>query len=376
MYQQHLSYKDMTDYGCFYTPEHFVDNLIGKINNNINDISKYTFVDTSCGYGAFLNKLLMFKTIGCDIDDEAIKIAKQTNCKTEFFKLNTLYNFSRNSINLNQSDKIVIIGNPPYNDTTSKAKQDIKNTHPCLIDDDLKTRDMGISFLLSYNKLEADYVAVLHPLSYMIKKTNYNLLKPFFDNYELLEHSIVNSQEFHKTSKASGFPIIIALYRRSDKGLTFDEVMNMQFNTIDGHTFNLKYDYIRNYISKYPSKNKKCKNDDILFFTMRDINALKRSRTFIDEYCNNAIIVDKTKLKYYCYVDIFKDYVKNIPYYLGNIDVFIDNKEFEKIENVFITKALMKHPELKVKICFDSVDTRFDKIDQYFKKLLGENYVY
>src|SRR3989344_5858437 len=70
---------------------------------------------------------------------------------------------------------IIAIGNPPYNDTTSIIRNSIKDTSiQDKIDADIKTRDLGMSFLLSYDKLKADYVCVLHPLSYLIKKAKHN----------------------------------------------------------------------------------------------------------------------------------------------------------------------------------------------------------
>jgi hypothetical protein len=107
---------------------------------------------------------------------------------------------------------------------------------------------------------------------------------------------------------------------------------------------------------------------------MRDINALKRSRTFINEYCDNAVIVDIDKLPYYCYVDIFKEYIPHIPYYFGNCDIFINDDEFQKIKTHFIAKSIQKYSFLK-KYC--EVKTYNEScITNYFKKLLGENYVY
>ena len=77
MVQKHLSYSDMTNLGCFYTPEKFINKTIELIKNNITNLQKYYFVDSSCGYGTFLNALSEYKTIGCDIDSKAIDIAKQ-----------------------------------------------------------------------------------------------------------------------------------------------------------------------------------------------------------------------------------------------------------------------------------------------------------
>ena len=371
MVQKHLSYKEMTDYGCFYTPQKFIDNLIEKIYKNVLDYEDFYFLDSSSGYGSFLQTLTGLKTIGCDIDEKAISIAKSKDTQSNYFCKNALFNFSRKSINLTNNDRLIIIGNPPYNDTTSRVKKELKNEKPCDIDEDLRTRDLGISFLLSYNKLKADYVAVLHPLSYMIKKANYDLLKPFFANYSLVDHSIINSQEFSLTSKTKGFPIIIALYKRDSKGLSYNQIQSMEYRTIDNKRFSLQFDSIRNYISKYPSKYSILHENDIMFFTMRDINALNRSRTFIQDYGQNSIIIDKSKFEYYCYVDVFKQYISKLPYYYGNIDVFIDNALFQPIKDVFITNSIERHPWLKNKNIKFTYNNNYYLIDNYFETIFN-----
>ncbi len=370
MVQQHLTYNEMTDYGCFYTPQPFIDNLINMIETNVLHPDEYTYLDSSCGYGSFLKSLRGYKTIGCDIDEKAVYVAERESPESRLFVLNSLFEFNRGSIRVDDDEKLIVIGNPPYNDVTSRVKNEIKKAEPCKIDEDLKTRDLGISFLLSFNKLKADYVAVLHPLSYLIKKANYELLKPFFNNYKLIDHTVVNSQRFSMTSKTKGFPIIAALYMRNGEGTSYDEVLNMTFRTIDNERFDLKHDYIRNYIRKYPAKNQIYKDGDILFFTMRDINALNRSKTFIEEMSDNAIIVDKRRIEYYCYVDVFKDYIIKLPYYFGNCDVFIDNDAFCRLKDIFITKSVEKHPWLNNRISFVH-NNNFRMIDLYFDKLFN-----
>ena len=91
---------------------------------------------------------------------------------------------------------------------------------------------------------------------------------------------------------------------------------------------------------------------------MRDINALNRSRTFVEEWSENSIIIDKNKFAYYCYVDVFKEYIGRLPYYYGNCDVFINNNDFIKIKDVFITKSIEKHPWLKSKIEYSNKKTQ------------------
>lgn len=371
MVQKHLTYKEMTDNGCFYTPTKFVLKTIELIKENVPNYENFVYLDSSCGYGAFLERLPFNRKIGCDIDEVAIKKAKTVAPEATYYKTNSLLGFTRKTIEVEEEENLIIIGNPPYNDYTSKVKNAFKNSSPCDMDDDLKTRDLGISFLLSFNKLRPNYVAVLHPLSYMIKKANYNLLKPFFDNYGLADHCVINSQEFGSTSKIKGFPIIIALYKRDDEGLPYQTIMNMNFKTADNSVFNFKLDFIGNYIKKYPAKKTEKTENDILFFTMRDINALNRSKTFIQNYSANAVVIDKKNFAYYCYVDVFKQYIKYLPYYYGNLEVFINNDEFLKIKDVFISNSVARHPWLEQKGVSYNKNPDFRLIDEYFKKLFN-----
>ena len=66
-----------------------------------------------------------------------------------------------------------------------------------------------------------------------------------------------------------------------------------------------------------------------MFYTLRDINALRRSKTFISKNTANAVYVTQDKYSLYCYVDVFKQIIKHIPYYLGNCDILIDFKKFQ-----------------------------------------------
>ena len=81
MVQKHLSYQEMTNYGCFYTPQMFVNNLIEKIKYNIKNYNEFVFLDSSSGYGSFLFSLPEVKTIGCDIDEKAIQRIYKKICQ-------------------------------------------------------------------------------------------------------------------------------------------------------------------------------------------------------------------------------------------------------------------------------------------------------
>ena len=372
--QNHLNYQDTINYGSYYTPVKIIDLVCELLEKNIPNINQYFIVDTSCGYGNFL-KNNNASSIGADIDITALQTAKQNYPNCKFYHHNSLQNVSRCQYNLDKDNKIIIVGNPPYNDVTSIIRNEIK-TELFTIDADLKIRDLGMSFLLSYNKLSADFVCVLHPLSYLIKKTNFNALKAFNDNYKLTDSVVISSGEFNRASKITQFPIIIALYEKSKFGMDYNFICGCQFKTADGKTFNLnQFDKIDNYITKYPNQKRIDIKDSVAFFwTMRDINALKRTKTFIEKEVCNCVRVSKNNFAYYCYADVFKDYIKHIPYYFGNSDIMINAERFEKIKDVFIAKSLKKHSflsyckKLNAPLNYNSI------IDSYFKELLGQHY--
>lgn len=373
--ENHLNFIDKINLGSYYTPDRIVKLVYNLAKKHIPNFNQYTILDTSCGYGNFFH-CDNSRKIGADIDGIAINKAKSIYNTVQFFNHNSLLNVNRQQYNITNNENLLIVGNPPYNDTTSIIRNNIKKNNT-LIDSDLKTRDLGMSFLLSYNKLKANYICVLHPLSYLIKESNFNLLKDFTLNYRLVDEIIISSQEFSDTVKNTGFPIIIALYKRNNLGMNYQFIQRYLFKTLEGKFFRLiDFDKISNYITKYPNKNYISIEDTIAFFwTMRDINALKRTKTFISQETYNSIRVTKENFEYYCYVDIFKDYIKHIPYYLGNSDIFINNIEFQKIKNIFIKTSVNKYTFLR-QFSKNNDDISYKLIlEHYFKNLLGEHYV-
>ncbi|OQA96058.1 MAG: hypothetical protein BWY23_02210 [Spirochaetes bacterium ADurb.Bin218] len=375
--QFHLKYNDKINLGAFYTPQRYVNIVWQMIKPFIDE--KTIVLDSSCGYGNFFDYNISCIKKANDIDIVACNQTKNNFPQIEVYNKNALFNVNRKIFDISDNDELIIIGNPPYNDTTSIIRNEIKR-YPIEIDSDIKTRDLGMSFLLSYAKLNAEIVCVLHPLSYLIKKSNFNLLKNFTANYKLIDGVIIDSGTFKETSKGISFPIIIALYIKDIRGMDYNYILNYKFTTIDKKSFSLNdFDFISNYIDKYPIKNVKHNDTDILFWTMRDINALKRNRTFMGEFGCNTIIVDKNKLDYYIYVDVFKQFSYLIPYYFGNLEVFINNELFNKYKDYFIYECVMRNNFLEKHISFNkniSLQKANEVIIDYFKSLLGQHYVY
>ena len=279
---KHLSYKQKTNLGSFYTPPHLVRlvyEILARRGNptwlplRANGLPLHAVLEPACGYGAFF--------------------AEKFPQKNE----------------------------------------------------EIKTRDLGLSFMLAFAKLKPDYIAILHPLSYLIKRTNFETLNPLMQNYELLDAVVFSSQEFTETSKTNGFPIVAAVYAKSERGTSYEQIIKRKFRTLEKQEFSISdFDYVCRYIPKYPSRYSKA--GGFKFFTMRDINALKRSRTFIEEDTANTIHIPQEKLPYYCYVDIFKDIANKLPYYFGNLDVPFDKNNFEKLKDDFFALSVAKHPDI------------------------------
>ena len=344
---KHLSYNQKTNLGSFYTPPHLVNLVYETLAKNVKGNFADVVLEPACGYGAFFAEKFPQKNvrfIGTDIDPMALTIASKNFSNIEFKKINMLSQISRLKYGIEEKEKLIIVGNPPYNDVTSHVKNKIK-AEPCEIDKDVRTRDLGLSFMLAFAKLKPNYIAVLHPLSYLIKRTNFEALSPLMQNYTLLEAIVFNSQEFSETSKSSGFPIAAVVYEKNAQGTSYEQIVQRKFKTLEKQEFSISdFDYICKYISKYPSRYSKA--SDLKFFTMRDINALKRSRTFIKEDTANTIYIEPQKLPYYCYVDIFKDIAFKLPYYFGNLDIPFNKRDFEKMKDDFFALSLAKHPDI------------------------------
>ena len=376
MSQAHLAYESRVNLGSYYTPPEIVNIAWEMIAPYVH--SQTTIIDSACGYGDFLKNCGQSITIGCDIDETAIDVAKKNNDKVQFFQTNALCNVSRAKFGIPEQSYLIVVGNPPYNDKTSLIRHSIKDVD-FDIDEDIASRDLGISFLRSYNKLEADLICVLHPLSYLIKPTNFRLLKEFTANYRLIDGLLISSWEFPESAKHTPFPIVLALYQRDTQGMEYSFIRSFRFRIAGKSGFCLgDFDYITGYIDKYPKKqNRPTYNDSLFFWTMRDINALKRNRTFVESYSTNTIVIDKRKLDYYAYVDVFKRNLHRLPFYFGNCDVLIDDDLFKQYKPCFISDTVRHHPFLKKHFQINPIEKQRveSELDMYFKSLLGEHHV-
>ena len=227
MHQAHLDSTSRINMGSYYTPSTAIAMLRQFIRPHLKQNT--IILDNACGYGSFLSDWGQCPVIGCDIDAVAVRVARKHHPHASVLHQNSLHHVSRQALSIPTTAHLAVIGNPPYNDKTSLIRHHIKQAHQ-QIDADLQHRDLGLSFLLAYNKLKADVICVLHPLSYLIKKANFQSIKAFTRNYQLIDGCIISSAEFPQASKITSFPIIIALYQRCHTGMTYDDMHNATFN--------------------------------------------------------------------------------------------------------------------------------------------------
>lgn len=321
----HLSKEDIIKNGSIFTPDYIVELVVKQIKNKLSDNT--TIIDFGAGYGAFSSAFLNLphkRIIATDCDEQSINFIKQEHSGVDTILENSLLGIDKSKYADN--DEIIVVGNPPYNDVTSQYKKGEKGSFE--MDEDVYARDLGISFLKMYDKIGARYICVLHPLSYLCKKNNFSSLGVFNYHYKLVSGILFSSKHFESIKKTNAeFPVVAALYERNG-GMTFDYILNFKFDVFGSDKKYVigAFNTIDGVVDKYPTK---IKNDeDLQFYTLRDINALHRNRTFLTGFCANGIKMTKEKLHYYAWLDLFKNNFDagEFGYLFGNLSPLLTDK--------------------------------------------------
>jgi len=357
-YSSHLSDTKKSNLGKYYTPKYVVEFMKEWLKPLI---SKDTFLmDIACGCGAFLDIFSDCHVIGRDIDSNAVEVLKILgfpNVETD----NSLIDINREKYGLNVDDKLIIIGNPPYNDTTSKNKRfgtRQKSTVEFEIDKEVHSNDLGQSFLKAYAKLNPEYICVLHPLSYLIKQSNFRKLGYFTENYKLVKGIVFSSAEFPDLKGNTEFPVLIALYKRGN--MDYDYIKKFKFHVLgEDKLFVLeRFETIdclygeKNYIRKYPIKKDREhieKSDINLYqYNIRDTNSLMSSGNLMclgttDNL--NYVTINYDELYKYCYLNMYKLFFQN-DFLTGNLSPLVRIAEYEKdidLQNLMIIGTILKN---------------------------------
>ena len=340
---EHLPEYKKVQLGGYYTPEKLVARVYKSIQPYLLSPKKNVVIfDSAGGCGAFLVNISKNDYRIADYDGEACAFLRQRFDTDKVFRTNSLIKVHRVKYSISSAAFLIIIGNPPYNDITSEFRNGEKGKILC--DEDLHDRDLGISFLKSYNKLNADIVCVLHPLSYLIKEANFKRLRDFKDNYRLIKGEIFSSALFSGTGFGK-FPILVALYERNTEGMTFDYIKSFRFNILDSDkTFVLSnFKTTDGYINKYPPRKNDIKKSPIglYYYTFRDLNSLKKNTSFITKEHPNGIVVTLENFYKYSYLYSLKSLFKPEDAWLyGNLSPLVNIEDVERNKELYISYTI------------------------------------
>ncbi|HAG50193.1 MAG TPA: hypothetical protein DHU69_03500 [Deltaproteobacteria bacterium] len=384
---EHLPKNERIQLGSYYTPERLVHRVYDFIQPYVdNKKKKVVIFDSAGGCGAFLFGIKQCDYRIADRDLNACRFLKQHFNQQNVFHTNSLIEVNRAKYFISPSAFLIMIGNPPYNDTTSEFKNGEKGQNIC--DEDLYDRDLGISFLKSYHKLNADVVCVLHPLSYLIKEANFKRLCDFKDNYKLIKGEIFSSALFHGTGTVK-FPILVALYEKTLSGMTFDYIRKFQFDVLDSsREFILsEYKTTDGYIDKYPPRKNDIKESPIglYYYTFRDFNSLKKNTSFMLIKHPNSIVVTLENFYKYAYLYSLKSLFNPEDAWLyGNLSPLVDMKEVERDKELYVSYAIKTNrifreiknsiPEKIAKFYNVKIDNvnDVDRVEKIIKNRLGK----
>ncbi len=347
---EHLPKKERIQLGSYYTPEELVHKVHTFIQPYLdNKKRKVIIFDSGGGCGAFLFGIKRYDYRIADCDLDACNFLKQHFDQHKIFHTNTLKDVSRDKYSISSSAFLIMTGNPPYNDTTSEFKNGEKGQNIC--DEDLYDRDLGVSFLKSYHKLNANVVCVLHPLSYLIKETNFKRLRDFKDNYKLIKGEIFSSALFHGTGTVK-FPILVALYEKNPLGMTFEYIRHFQFDILNNDKKFILSEYKTTdcYINKYPPRKNDIKDSPIglYYYTFRDFNSLKKNASFITKKHPNGIVVTLENFYKYAYLYSLKSlFNPENPWLYGNLSPLVCMEAVEQNKELYVSYTIKTNKVLK-----------------------------
>lgn len=385
----HLTRDEIIKRGSIYTSPEIVDLVYNKVEKYIDNGT--VIGDFGAGYGAFVDR---FKESGkmcfaTEYDEETYKLLKSEYPSVKTYLENSLINVNREKYGLNDNDKLIIVGNPPYNDTTSIFRKGEKGEIVC--DHDLVSRDFGISFLKAYSKLRANYICILHPLAYLIKKQNFKSLGSFNNNYRLISATIFSSKEFESIRKTySDFPVVAALYEKDDNGMDYEFIKDFEFTIYKSdNIFKLSNILtIDSIVNKYPTRHKvdstyyvtnvfgeKLDEPVLQFYTLRDMNALIRNAGFVDGPIGNGIDVTIENLYQYSWLYFLKTNFnpKNNKFLYGNLSPLWTSKMDDKnFKNAVVSYAYNNCPLVKKYFSKDKIKAFYGTVSVQYNALYEE----
>lgn len=313
-----------SSFGKYYTPAKLT--ALARQTTEDLDFATILVVDLAAGCGAFIKEFTADQIKAFDIDEDAVLILKALGFAGE--RKNSLAETGRAWFNIDPDVKLVLVGNPPYNDVTSKNKRTGNNTkinaklpiHP-----DLKTSDLGRSFLKQAFTLEPIRIVFLHPFSYICKRKN--LKELCGTNYRVTSGTLFSSSLFPGTS--TPFPCICAVWepcpQRTDINTEWERIRQIKFKLINGGTFSLAK-YAEFTIEELPKYASNATSDcGVYHYNFRDLNSLLTSANFVAQTSASSFPVQWEKFPALCLANTLKRRWRSVAnpldFIAGNLNV-------------------------------------------------------
>lgn len=343
--------------GQYHTPANLskmVEDVVRPLLDGMPDACVF---DQAVGMGALLQPFKGHRLVGWDIDQTAVLTMKEMGF-TNVGHGNSLVNVSRKTFGIEEDEKLIIVGNPPYNDGSSQHKRQLKTTTPntaAICDADIQARDVGMSFMLAAAKLDPEAICLIHPASYLIKESNFKLLHQFSAKYRLEMGLVCSSEEFGL--RGTPFPVVVALYKPGKmdyshiENFEFAVYRNMSGVLLDsGERLKLvNLETTKGFIRNLPPKASMAKTSDIGIhqFNFRDANYVITSATLTTKVSASTIPVQLCELGHYAYLNCFRRYFGK-DFVFGNLTPLVRKSDFQKPDFVdsCIYDAIMNNQNL------------------------------
>ena len=343
--------------GQFATPANLTKAVEDLVRPQLDSMPDACVFDPAVGMGALLQPFKGHRLVGWDIDQTAVRIMKEMGF-TNVGHGNSLVNVSRKRFGIGEDEKLIIVGNSPYNDGSSQHKRQLKTVTPntaAICDPDIQARDVGMSFMLAAAKLDPVAICLIHPASYLIKEANFKLLRQFSAKYRLEMALLCSSEEFGL--RGTPFPVVVALYKPGT--MDYSHIENFEFEVYhntssvlldSGKRLKLaNLETTKGFIRNLPPKAGMATTSDIgiYHFNYRDANYVITSATLTTKPSASTIPVQFCELEKYAYLNCFRRYFGK-DFVFGNLNPLVRKSDFQNPDFVdaCIYDAIMNNQNL------------------------------
>lgn len=326
--QQHKGLRG--ELGAFYTPPLLAELIKEMLQPTLDALNDPVVFDSAAGLGGILGAFDEYTVVAADVDAKIVAALGDMGYVNVHYG-NSLKTVSRTAYGIEETADLVIALNPPF---SGACGCEMMNE----ADGGVVTKDLGMSFLLAAAKLKPEAICVLHPLSFLSKRTNFEQLEPLASNYKLLKGVVVSSADFEPSLGKTPFPVVAALYVPGS--MTFADIGEFAFDIYEqqrGSMMDTGKRLILNaikttdeFIRKYPPKKGMDHVSDIGIYqyNFRDANFVIAKGALSCSLTDSSIPVRYHQLGLYSYINCFKRHF-GVHFVFGNFSPLARQADFE-----------------------------------------------